>query len=62
VRVDDVDAVFARMQVEGVRLVSDSVRVGSGGHRYFFVHPASAGGVLVEVVGEAHAADGAGGR
>jgi LAO/AO transport system kinase len=29
------------------------VRVGAGGHRYFFVHPASTGGVLVEIVGEA---------
>lgn len=52
VRVGDVDAAFARMQAEGVRLVNDGVRVGAGGHRYFFVHPASAGGVLVEVVGE----------
>jgi len=52
VRVADVDTAFARMKAEGVRLVSDGVRVGAGGHRYFFVHPASAGGVLVEVVGE----------
>jgi GTPase len=52
VRVGDVDAAFARMRAGGVRLVSDGVRVGAGGHRYFFVHPASAGGVLVEVVGE----------
>ena len=55
VRVGDVDGAFARMRAEGVRLVSDGVRVGAGGHRYFFVHPASAGGVLVEVVGEARA-------
>jgi LAO/AO transport system kinase len=55
VRVGDVDAAFARMRAEGVRLVSEEVRVGAGGHRYFFVHPASAGGVLVEVVGEARA-------
>jgi LAO/AO transport system kinase len=27
------------------------VKVGAGGHRYFFVHPASTGGVLVEIVG-----------
>jgi LAO/AO transport system kinase len=59
VRVGDVDAAFARMRGEGVRLVSEDVRVGAGGYRYFFVHPASAGGVLVEVVGEAR---GAGGR
>jgi len=51
IQVPDVDAVFTRMQVDGLRLASDSVRIGAGGHRYFFVHPASAGGVLVEIVG-----------
>jgi methylmalonyl-CoA epimerase len=51
VRVADVDAMFARLRAEGVRLASEAVGVGAGGHRYFFVHPASTGGVLVEVVG-----------
>jgi LAO/AO transport system kinase len=53
VHVDGVDAMFARLTRDGVRLASDSVRVGAGGHRYFFVHPASTGGVLVEIVGDA---------
>jgi LAO/AO transport system kinase len=53
VRVGDVDAAFARMREAGVRLASDCVRIGAGGHRYFFVHPSSAAGVLVEVVGDA---------
>lgn len=52
VKVVDVDAAFARLKSSGVRLVSEKVGVGAGGHRYFFVHPASSGGVLVEVVGE----------
>ena len=51
IHVDGVDAMFARLKGEGMRLASDSVRVGAGGHRYFFVHPASTGGVLVEIVG-----------
>jgi LAO/AO transport system kinase len=51
-KVDGVDARFEAMRAAGVRLASDSVRVGAGGHRYFFVHPASTGGVLVELVGE----------
>ncbi len=51
--VESVDGMFEAMQREGVRLVSDEVRVGAGGHRYFFVHPESAGGVLVEIVGDA---------
>ena len=51
VRVPDVEAVFAQLRARGVRLASDGIGVGAGGHRYFFVHPGSAGGVLVEVVG-----------
>ena len=53
IRVDGVDAMFERLRSQGVRLASDEVRVGAGGHRYFFVHPASTGGVLVEIVGDA---------
>jgi LAO/AO transport system kinase len=53
VHVEGIDAMFARLAAQGVRLASDAVRVGAGGHRYFFVHPASTGGVLVEIVGDA---------
>src|SRR5580658_126019 len=53
VHVDGIDAMFARLTAQGVRLASDSVRVGAGGHRYFFVHPASTCGVLLEIVGDA---------
>jgi len=53
VHVYGVDAMFARLTARGLRLASDSVRVGAGGHRYFFVHPASTGGVLLEIVGDA---------
>jgi LAO/AO transport system kinase len=51
IRVDELDAHFAAMQAAGVRLASDRVRVGAGGYRYFFVHPSSTGGVLIELVG-----------
>jgi LAO/AO transport system kinase len=51
VAVDGVDAMFERLKEQGVRLASEVVRVGAGGHRYFFVHPASTGGVLIEIVG-----------
>jgi LAO/AO transport system kinase len=53
VHVEGIDAMFARLTAQGVRLASDAVRVGAGGHRYFFVHPASTGGVLLELVGDA---------
>jgi LAO/AO transport system kinase len=53
VHVDGIDAMFARLTAQGARLASDSVRVGAGGHRYFFVHPSTTGGVLLEIVGDA---------
>jgi LAO/AO transport system kinase len=58
VHVEAIDAMFAKLTAEGVRLASDAVRVGAGGHRYFFVHPASTGGVLLEIVGDSVAEGG----
>ena len=49
-RVTGLDRVCEEMVGRGVRLVGDGVRVGAGGRRYRFVHPESAGGVLVELV------------
>ena len=49
-RVPDLSAAVARLTQDGVRLVSDEIKVGAGGHRYVFVHPSSAGGVLLELV------------
>lgn len=49
-QVEDIEAVMRELKARGVRLISDAVQVGAGGHSYFFVHPASAGGVLVEIV------------
>ena len=48
-RVRDVEAALEGAKGRGMRLVSDRMEVGAGGHRYFFVHPESTGGVLVEV-------------
>ena len=53
-RVPDLGAAVESLKKDGVRLVSDEIKVGAGGHRYIFVHPASAGGVLLELVEEAH--------
>jgi len=49
-RVPDLAAAVEGLRRAGVRLVSETVQVGAGGHRYVFVHPASAGGVLLELV------------
>ena len=49
-RVPDLTATVVKLKKEGVRLVSNEIKVGAGGHRYVFVHPSSAGGVLLELV------------
>jgi methylmalonyl-CoA epimerase len=49
-RVPDLEAAVERLKKDGVRLVSDQIKIGAGGHRYVFVHPSSAGGVLLELV------------
>ena len=49
-RVPDLSATVERLKDDGVRLVSDEIKTGAGGHRYVFVHPSSAGGVLLELV------------
>jgi len=49
-RVNDLTAVVEKLKRDGVRMVSNEIKVGAGGHRYVFVHPSSAGGVLLELV------------
>jgi methylmalonyl-CoA epimerase len=49
-RVPDLVATVERLKSDGVRLVSNEIKTGAGGHRYVFVHPSSAGGVLLELV------------
>jgi methylmalonyl-CoA epimerase len=49
-RVPDLSAAVERLKKDGVRLVSEEIKIGAGGHRYVFVHPSSAGGVLLELV------------
>jgi methylmalonyl-CoA epimerase len=49
-KVPDLAAAVARLKADGVRLVSEEIKTGAGGHRYVFVHPSSTGGVLLELV------------
>jgi methylmalonyl-CoA/ethylmalonyl-CoA epimerase len=49
IHVNDIAATLASLKARGVQLTSEQVQVGAGGHLYFFVHPASAGGVLLEI-------------
>lgn len=49
-RTDDLDALSDRLRAQGMRLLYDAPRSGTAGSRVNFVHPKSAGGVLVELV------------
>jgi methylmalonyl-CoA epimerase len=53
-RVPDLVKAVARLKADGVRLVSEEIKTGAGGHRYVFVHPQSAGGVLLELIESSH--------
>jgi methylmalonyl-CoA epimerase len=47
--VDDLAGTVERMKRDGIRLINDQIQIGAGGHLYVFVHPSSAGGVLLEL-------------
>jgi len=54
-RVPDLNAAVERLRKAGARLLNEP-QTGAGGHRYVFVHPASTGGVLLELIeGNEHA-------
>jgi methylmalonyl-CoA epimerase len=50
IRVPDLSAAVRKLKADGVRLVSNEIKIGAGGHRYVFIHPSSASGVLIELV------------
>lgn len=47
--VDDLAGTVERLKRDGVRLINEEIQIGAGGHLYVFVHPSSAGGVLLEL-------------
>jgi GTPase len=49
-RVPDLGETIAKLREAGVQLIDSEPQIGAGGHRYVFVHPRSAGGVLLELV------------
>lgn len=48
-RVPDLHAAVMRLKTAGATLLNEP-RTGAGGHQYVFVHPRSAGGVLLELI------------
>jgi methylmalonyl-CoA epimerase len=54
IRVPDLNAAIQKLSSGGVRLVSDEIKIGAGGHRYIFLHPSGTSGVLIELVEASH--------
>jgi methylmalonyl-CoA/ethylmalonyl-CoA epimerase len=52
VEVEDIRAALAKLKREGARLIDETPRIGAEGCLVAFVHPASANGVLLELVQE----------
>ena len=50
VEVDDINAALAKLKAQGMRLIDEEPRIGAEGCLVAFVHPSSAGGVLLELV------------
>jgi methylmalonyl-CoA/ethylmalonyl-CoA epimerase len=53
IHVPDLAHAVETLKASGTRFISDEIKIGAGGHLYVFVHPSSAGGVLLELVQEA---------
>ena len=51
VKVPDLAAAITRLKEHGAQLLNEP-QAGAGGHQYVFVHPSSAGGVLLELIQE----------
>lgn len=52
-KVADLDEAVKRLKASGRRLVTDDIQSGGAGdYRYIFIHPKSAGGVLLELIEE----------
>ena len=50
VEVEDIKASLAKLKREGARLIDEKPRIGAEGCLIAFVHPASSGGVLLELI------------
>lgn len=50
VEVDDINASLADLKAKGMRLIDETPRIGAEGCLIAFVHPASTGGVLLELM------------
>jgi methylmalonyl-CoA epimerase len=49
IHVPDLAHAVETLKTSGTRFISEEIKIGADGHLYVFVHPSSAGGVLLEL-------------
>lgn len=47
--VDDIEGMLSQLKAKNIRLINEEPRTAADGRKYAFIHPESAGGVLVEL-------------
>lgn len=47
--VEDLEEMLVDLKLKGIQLINETPVMGTGGKKYAFIHPKSAGGVLVEL-------------
>ena len=47
--VEDLEGMLASLKLKGVQLINETPLIGTSGKKYAFIHPKSAGGVMVEL-------------
>ena len=52
--VDDIKQAILELKENNIRVLSDDPRTGAEGYQVVFIHPSSAGGVLVELAQKPH--------
>jgi len=50
IKVDDINKIIIKLKKIGVRLINEKPTIGANGKLVSFIHPSSAGGVLVELI------------
>ena len=48
-QVEDINEAIQELKSEGIQLIGNGASIGAEGYRVVFIHPGSAGGVLVEL-------------
>ncbi len=48
-RVKGIDAIVESLKAKGIRMINEKPKMGAHGARVAFIHPASTGGVLIEL-------------